>query len=311
MRNLEEGYIRWMRSDGIAPNSIGFYLSRLRGFCSYCEARGIALESLGVPVVREYMAWLAERPNQHNGKPLAASTRAKHFDFLKQFSRFLIEKGIIRSSLVAGIRRPIPRYNVIHGFSSEQLAAILAAVDQVRMGEQYRDRLIVLLYLISSTGLRISEALQLKPISFDSSSRLIKVIGKFDREREVPYSHEVSGVIRSYIKKYDIQRDAHLFTSRYGRPLAPATVRDALRKIKQKLGMKFDIDRMRVSPHTFRHTFAKQWVIKDGNTIALSRILGHASTQMTDKYVRLWGVDVVKAYDTCNPTRDISAPIIE
>lgn len=54
---------------------------------------------------------------------------------------------------------------------------------------------------------------------------------------------------------------------------------------------------MRVSPHTFRHTFARLWVVKGGNTIALSRIMGHTSTAMTAKYVRLWGIDLNQAYD--------------
>lgn len=65
---------------------------------------------------------------------------------------------------------------------------------------------------------------------------------------------------------------------------------------------------MRVSPHTFRHTFARLWVVNGGNTIALSRIMGHTSTRMTDKYVSLWGIDLSSSYDLCNPCGNISVP---
>ncbi|MEK3756713.1 tyrosine-type recombinase/integrase [Bacillus sp. FSL K6-6483] len=310
MKHLENDFLSWIVSEGLLPSNLPYFRSRFREFASYCEDNNIAVESINVEVSRGYMTWLAQRPNkQKPGQLLSTSTRAKHYDFLIHLGNFLGERKIISDpNITKGIRRPVPRQTTIQSFTPEQLQAIFDEIRNVRTTPQYKERFVMLLYTLVSTGLRTTEALQLQPINFDHELRRLRVVGKGNKEREVPFSVEFSLMLQRYIQKYHIGRTDFIFASRYGRPLSPASVRDALRRVKKSLGAKHGIDRMRVSPHTFRHTFARLWVVKGGNTIALSRIMGHTSTNMTDKYVRLWGVDLNQAYDLCDPCSDIEIP---
>lgn len=306
LTDLVDDFGHWLLSEEIQPQSVRNIISPYKEFTSFCGANGIHdAERLDTSIIREYMVWLTDRPNHHNGKRLANSTRAKHYNALRRLDTFLLDRKLIASSLTDDISRPTPRKVVIQSFSAEQLQAIIDAARQTRTEQRYKDRIALLLYLLASTGLRISEALQLKPSAFDHNKRIMLVLGKGDKEREVPFSHRLSAKVQQYMRDYNIDRDNYLFASRYGRPLNPASVRDTLRRTKKSLGQTLDIDRMRVSPHTFRHTFARLWVTKSGNTIALSRIMGHTSTQMTSNYVALWGVDLNTAYDACDPCGDI------
>lgn len=301
-------YNRWLKSENLSSGTIRNHLSILHEFEKFCVVKRISINDLSVSTVRDYMAWLAERPSYQSGKQLATGTRAKHYDSLKRLSYYLIERGLLTRSLTDGVRRPIPRYAVVHSFSQQQIQAILDAVKMTRSGPQYQERTVMLLFTLISTGIRISEVLRLKPEEIDLNRRMMTVLGKGNKEREVPLSWELTKALSEYIEKYRIERQGYLFASRYGKPLASSSIRDILRRVRLKIGPEHDLDRLRVSPHTFRHSFAKLWVVKGGNTIALSRILGHTGTQMTDKYVRLWGVDLNDSYDICNPCAGIKMP---
>lgn len=299
-----EDFEKYLQSENMTAGTIRNVLSNYREFECFCLDNGTTITRAGVSTCREYLSWLAKRPNYHNGKPLSSSTRAKHYDSLKRLELFLIEKGI-GGPLVTGITRPAPKQKTIQGFSADQVQAILDAVRHTRQSEQYKDRLTLLIFTLVNTGLRISEVLALKPNNIDHNKRTMVVTGKGNKERDVPLSRLLSMHIRSYIEQYHIERDGYLFASRYGRPLSPASIRDILRSVRKRLGPELEMDTLRVSPHTFRHTFAKLWVTRGGNTIALSRIMGHTTTAMTDRYVRLWGIDLLDAYDLCDPCRDI------
>lgn len=302
----------WLRSEGIKTESIRNIISPFQEFAAFCAANGIhRADKLNKRIVREYMVWLSERPNHQTGRPLTSATRAKHYYALRRLDQFLRERGIILSSLTGGIQKPQRRKTVIQSFTADQLNAIIDAVGKTRSGQRYKERMELLLYTLVSSGLRIHEALQLRVSAIDHNKRIMTVLGKGDKEREVPLSYDLSRLIQQYVDKYQIDRGDLLFASRYGKPLQPSSIRDALRRAKKSLGSHLGIDQLRVSPHTFRHTFARLWVVNGGNTIALSRIMGHTSTQMTDRYVSLWGIDLNTAYDTCNPCRDIPAPQLD
>ncbi|GIP17747.1 tyrosine recombinase XerC [Paenibacillus montaniterrae] len=306
MIQYEDDFCNWLKSDNLTDGTIRNLRFAFVEFARFCLEIGVDFDTLSVDVSRQYMIRLNERPSyQKPNQLLSKSTILKHFQFLKKLERYLNEKGLYIGILVGDIRRPQPRKTVINGFTAEQLQAIIDAVRETRKDEYYRDRMTLILYLLASTGLRIGEALRLNISDFDFKYRVMLVLGKGDKERIVPFSPELRELLQIYIQKYNLNKDDLLFASRYGKPLSPATIRDALRVAKRRLGTKYNIDQMRVSPHTFRHTFAKLWVVNDGNQIALSRIMGHESMAMTNKYVQLWSVDLTDAYDTCNPCKNI------
>lgn len=183
----------------VNKKTIRNFISQYQEFSKFCGDRNITIHDLIVGIAREYMVWLAERPNYD--KPLSAVTRVKHYYCLRRIGEFLNELGLFKGSLIEGIRRPIRRQTVIYGFSAEQLQAIINEIRNLRTTPQYKDRMDLLIYTIACTGLRISEALQLRANSFDHNRRSMTVLGKGNKEREVPFSQELSKLIIEYIKK--------------------------------------------------------------------------------------------------------------
>lgn len=307
--NIIVSFEKWLISENLSELTIQYYVKKIKMFFDYCDIKKVEKIRVNTDIIREYLEYLRTRENFNTQKgTLASSTRAKHFDAMKRYANFLLEKRYINESPILGIRRPIPRYKVIEGLSKEQLHSLMDAILKVRTTELCKERTIVLIFFLVGTGLRISEALQLRPIDFYFSKRIVKVLGKGDIEREVPYGDEISSLMKYWIEKQNIGRQEYIWQGRNGNPLTATSFRSTLSRAQKYIGQNFEMDRMKVTPHVLRHTFAKFWVVKNGNTIALSKILGHTTTQMTDKYVRMWGTDIVEAYDECSPINGIVVP---
>lgn len=301
---------KWLISENLSERTIEYYVKKLKMFFKYCTIQQVENVEINTDIVRGYIEYLRARENfTTKTGTLASSTRAKHFDVIKRYSDFLLEKRYISESPMNGIRRPIARYKVIEGLSREQLHALMNAILEIRASLYNRQRNVLIVFLLAGTGLRISEAIKLKPIDFNFYQRKIKVLGKGDREREVPFGPEIARAMEWWIETQNIEREEFLWKTRTGRVLTPQGFGNVLKRAQALIGADYEIDRIRVSPHTLRHTFAKFWVIKNGNTIALSKVLGHTTTQMTDKYVNMWGTDIVEAYDECSPLNGVSVPL--
>jgi len=179
----------------------------------------------------------------------------------------------------------IPRIEqqVIQTFSPEQVQALLRATE--RQLYDVRDRAIV--SLLIDTGIRASElcGLLLKHVWLDADDSYIRVLGKGRKEREVPLGRQSRIALRRYITRYRKPRDPaeqHVFIARGGKPL---TLHGLLQVIEQ-LGERTRIRDVRVSPHTFRHTFAVQYLLNGGDIYKLSRLMGHTSVKITERYLQ-------------------------
>ena len=148
----------------------------------------------------------------------------------------------------------------------------------------FRDYLIILLLL--DTGIRLSEISGLEVANVHDS--YIKVFGKGRKEREVGVHPDVSKLLWKYIHKYRKPKNIDekilfLGTARSaGLPLGKGGVKQMVGRVKKVTG----ITDMRVSPHVFRHTFAKMYLKAGGDLFSLSREMGHSSVQITNVYLQ-------------------------
>lgn len=141
--------------------------------------------------------------------------------------------------------------------------------------------------LILDTGLRIKETLGLTKSQVDFDNMLLKVKGKGNRIRMVPFSVECRKVLFKACNrlKFDL-----VFCTRNG---TTVTQRNFLRDFKL-LGNKLGIHGVRLSPHTLRHTFAVSFLRNGGDIYMLSRILGHSSVKTTEVYLKSLGVEALQ-----------------
>jgi len=140
--------------------------------------------------------------------------------------------------------------------------------------------------LLLDTGLRIDEALSIKREHINFDNLFIRVTGKGRKERDVPFSLE----LRKLLWKYTADKSGYLFSTRDGLKLGHRNItRDVMRVCNE-----VEATPKRRLLHSFRHTFATNFLRMGGNVFMLQRILGHRSIAVTQKYVHFVSEDLVQ-----------------
>jgi integrase/recombinase XerD len=136
--------------------------------------------------------------------------------------------------------------------------------------------------------MRVSELTNLKIEDIDWTENMFLIMGKGRKERIVPFSSRLKRVLWKYLNKRSYIENDYLFLDIYGEKMT----RHAVQQMTSKYGKKAKITKVRVSPHTFRHTFSKMWILNGGDIFSLQKILGHTTMDMVRNYVNLASSDV-------------------
>jgi integrase/recombinase XerD len=148
--------------------------------------------------------------------------------------------------------------------------------------------------LLLDTGLRIDEALSLTHDDVDLDNLLIRVQqGKGQKQRIVPMSSEMRKLLWKWLRQRNDAAAALVFATRDGKKLQQ---RNLLRVFK-RFGNRLKITGVRFSFHTFRHTFATNYIRRGGDVFRLQRVLGHSSLEMSRKYVNLQTGDLLSVHE--------------
>ena len=150
-------------------------------------------------------------------------------------------------------------------------------------------RLSTMIHSLLDTGLRISEITALRWEDVDLDNMLLKVKGKGNKHRLVPFSFELR---KTMFRWHQENKYPLVFASVTG---TRANERNVLRDMKW-LAAELRISGVRVSPHTFRHTFATQYLRRGGNIFYLQKILGHSSLEMVNRYLHVQTEDLQAAH---------------
>jgi len=189
----------------------------------------------------------------------------------------------------AGINIKIPKLKeprpVLDVFGKDEIKRFAAW----KAKTQNEKRLQCLVLMLADVGARISELLTLKWSSVDFDNCLVKLHGKGDKERIVPFSIE----LRKYLYRLK-QNSKHslVFATRDGNELARNNVRRAVKSLCEDLGIKAPVRLL----HSFRHSMATQFLRAGGNVFALQRTLGHSSLNTTRVYEHLLTEDLQKIH---------------
>lgn len=249
--------------------------------------------------IRDYLNGLSE-----TCKPV---TQKLHYMVLSVYYNFLDREEITKENPMKRIERPKVPLREIQAFSRKEVDIILNCFDKnTFLG--YRNYAIMI--ILFGTGLRLSELshLSIRDISFEMN--FIKVIGKGDKQRAVPMSETVKKVILHYLRmrkeytdNHQLLKNHYLLIGRNGQRLESSGIWDIFSKIAKE---EKALQGVRVSPHTFRHTFAKYFILNGGDVFALQRILGHSDITVTKKYVNLNAFEVSMQNDRYNPLQNKS-----
>jgi len=213
------------------------------------------------------------------------------------FNRWVREE-LLEITPFSKVKIPKAPKKVIPTFSEQQVDAFFRAID-TSTPEGFRDYTLFLLYL--DTMCRLSEATNAAVEDLNLQERTLRIDGKGNRQRLVPFGVTVQKALWKYLNLYRpepaVPNHDYLFLTRDGRRLTKNRVEQAMKKYGQRAG----ITGVRCSPHTLRHTACVMWIRNGGDIFSLQLITGHRSLEVLRGYVNLAQCDVNSAHRRHSP----------
>jgi integrase/recombinase XerD len=277
---------------GLSQSSVQVYLQAVERFVEWAEVEGIEdLATLRHPEIRQYLFHLKDLGR-------AASTVRVSLSAIRAYYGFLLDEGQIEVDPTEPLESPRPGRSLPDALSMEEVLALLEAPDESR-ATYWRDRAI--LELLYATGIRVSELTGLRLSDIDFEERSIRVLGKGDKERIVPFGEAASGALERYLRELRPRHDTgasggHVFLNPRGRGLTRMSVYTTVRESARRAGIE-----RRVSPHTLRHTFATHLLQGGADLTVVQELLGHADISTTQIYTHLDREHLRKAHRKYHP----------
>jgi integrase/recombinase XerD len=230
---------------------------------------------------------------------IASASQARIISSIKQFYSFLIFENEIEQNPAELIEAPKLSRKLPDVLSFEEIENILNNIDLSHEGG-VRNR--ALLETIYSSGLRVSELINLKISAVDFNLSLIKVIGKGNKERLIPIGKDALKYIKMYKDSYRNQHELNnrnadiLFLNLRGKPISRIAIFQIIQDLCEKTGIKKS-----VSPHTFRHSFATHLLENGADLRSIQEMLGHASITTTEIYTHVESVLLKQTLELFHP----------
>ncbi|MBX2961376.1 MAG: tyrosine-type recombinase/integrase [Cyclobacteriaceae bacterium] len=217
---------------------------------------------------------------------------------LKTFYKFLMRQEVTKKNPMTKIR-VMKTQRRLPSFVKE--AEMVNLLDNVVFEDNlsgWRDKLI--LELFYSTGIRLSELIMLKETQVDMHNHTIKVLGKRNKERVIPFPKSIVSIYKNYLqirnREMDTKNHGYVFVTDKGEPCYPMMV---YRIVKNYLAESTNVEKK--SPHVLRHTYATHLLNKGAEINAVKDLLGHSSLAATQVYTHNSMEKIKKAYDQAHP----------
>ncbi len=238
----------------------------------------------------DFRAFFAKKLDDGGGK----RSNARYLAALRSFYGFLKDTGAGECPGVDKITLPKFNIHLPRTFSIDEIDAVLKRLAQ-NSWVGMRD--VALFTLMYGAGLRISEALSVKPEHFREENWL-HIIGKGNVERRVPLLPRVLESVRAYMKvcPYALTQGSPIFRGLRGGVLSRTQGATALKAVILELGLKDNL-----SPHALRHSFASHLLENDADLRSIQELLGHKSLSTTQHYLDIAEKTIIESYDKFHP----------
>jgi integrase/recombinase XerD len=271
-----ETYLRLEKS--LSENSIEAYLNDIHKLEKFFTDTGKDVSPVEVTYadLKEFLAWFGSG-NQNT------RTQARVLSGIRAFFRFLLIEGEITDNPASLIESPKTGLKLPEVLSVEEIDRIIEVID-LSKPEGHRNKAII--ETLYGCGLRVSELVSLRITDIHYGEGFVVVTGKGDKQRLVPVSDKA-------LKEIDIYRNDRnrlpvvydqniLFLNRRGRRLTRAMIFTMIKELAAKAGI-----RKKISPHTFRHSFATHMIEAGADLRAVQEMLGHESILTTEIYTHI------------------------
>ncbi len=272
-----ENFLKFERN--FSDNTLDAYLRDVRKLQTYAENEmQVSPEDITFAQLQEYLFQLSKQK-------FSERSQARWVSSIKAFFKFMLEEEIRMDNPSTLLEGPKLGLYLPDTLSFEDVERILKAIDLSTDLGKRNQCMIEVLY---GCGLRVSELIDLKISNFNFKEGYLKVDGKGDKSRFVPLADYTARLIKEYIKnvrsQYKISRKCEdiLFLNSRGSSMSRVIVFIIIKELTEKAGIS-----KKISPHTFRHSFATHLLQNGADLRYIQEMLGHSSITTTEIYTHL------------------------
>lgn len=291
---LTEDFLEYFRTErNKSELTVLSYRKDLEEFETFFESlkENITWTNVDESVVREWVIYLMD--DQH----MTASSVNRKLSALRSFFHYLLRMQVVTSNPMTRITGPKKQKYLPVFVRENEMNTML---EELSRDDTYEGILsltaILMLYL---TGMRRAEILSLSDRDIDFSSKQIKVTGKRNKQRVIPFGNELESQIKRYLYAREQQFGVgfeNLFINKKGTPLSKAQISEM---VKRELSTV--TTQQKKSPHVLRHTFATAMLNSGADLTSIQKLLGHASLATTQVYTHVSFEELKNAYQNAHP----------
>lgn len=292
MEGLVRAFLNYLRVEkGLAQNTILAYGRDLKKFQSFAEVRGRTLKQINHDHIVDFLTSLYR-------SGLDSRSVARHLVTLRHFFRFAQIEGYVVEDPVASVESPKFRMRLPNHLSTDEVNRLLEQPDtSTPIGT--RDK--AMIELLYSTGLRVSELVNLRLSDLQMESGCLRCIGKGNKERMVPMGRSAVASIEQYLRqdRQSLLRgktSPYVFLNRFGGRMGRIGFWKKLSEYGRKAGL-----RLKLKPHMLRHSFATHLLERGADLRSVQLMLGHADISTTQIYTHVVKDRLKEVYKAHHP----------
>ena len=278
-----DNFIEYQEAKGNSAETVIYYKGNIGRFVQY--AGDIEVEDITIKLLRDYVEHLKSTkkhqnnmfyPDDKKGKISSISVQT-YVRAIRIFMGWLYKEEFITINFLPILPLPKAKKKIIEIISNEDICKINKTFD---LNSKNGCRNACIFSLMIDSGLRLGEVAGLCSKNIDFKESTVKVLGKGNKERIVPFGYETKKRLYKYINNYrDESCSDNVFLSE-DRPITGEGIKNVFKRISKNIGVS-------VHPHLLRHTFATRFIMAGGNLFTLQSILGHTTLEMVKRYSHL------------------------
>ena len=278
-------FIRKCKIKNLTDLSISSYEKKMVHFYEFID-KSEPITAVTKDTVDDYILWLRENTDAND------ITINSYLRSVRAFLYFCMEDKYIPTFKIQLIKA---EKKIKETYTDDELVRLLEKPDVDNCSFSCYKTWVFENYLLG-TGNRISTALDLHigDINFQSGVIILRKT-KNRKQQIIPLSATLAEILQGYLQIRGGEADDYVFCNEYGGQASCRTYQQLVRRYNRKRGVE------KTSCHTFRHTFAKNWILNSGDMFRLQKILGHSDLTVTKEYVNMFGQDLQMDFEKFNP----------
>lgn len=278
---LIEDYLNYCIFElGLSKNTVEAYKNDLKLYINFLNK---PIEEVSTIDIKNYI----KKRHEYSSK-----TIAHNLTVIKNFHTYLYEKKHLKQNPTINIQRPKTKKTLPKTLSKNQINILM----DIKLNTIFDYRNKAMLEVMYSSGIRVSELINLKKTSINYEEQTIKIMGKGSKERIVPINKKALECLKIYLNKRKEKKGEFIFLNNKNKPISRNGFYKILKKILKEKNLP-DI----ASPHSLRHSFATHIINNGADLRSVQTILGHTDITTTKIYTEIDNKIVNKEYNQYHP----------